>query len=107
MRRYTGPASAEELSDKDRLPGNGQVDLIISTARLRCMGYLRDPLSVLPCVGSDPASHEDLPTTELQVFGRDELEWAVLQQRGPTSLGRHEPAVLPFSDCCVSISRTS
>lgn len=65
-----------------------QVDLLVSTAQLRCIGYLRDPISVLPCVGSESDGKKWIPATELQLYGRPEYDWIVLQQRAPAALGK-------------------
>lgn len=72
-------------SDSRSVP---QVDLIIHNARLDCIGSLRDPHNILPCVGSDPYGNKSVMSSELQIYSRPEVDLVVLQQRGCTALGR-------------------
>lgn len=65
-----------------------QVDLFIYNARLENLGSLRAPSSVLPCVGSDPYAASASICSEIQIYGRPDTAYVVLQQRGCTALGR-------------------
>ena len=69
-------------------PPPSQADLLISTLGLPSRAHALSP-DVLPCVGVDAVGDGPAAVaTELQLYGRDGDDFAVLQQRAPAAVGR-------------------
>lgn len=75
-------------------------DLLIASLSLHRVGIF-DPRSLVPVVG---AREDDLPgvTTPLELFGRDDIDVAVIQQRSP-ALKVIKPSLTWISDTFFTV----
>lgn len=66
------------------------MDLLISTLKLSPLATVQEP-TLLPCVGNDAFQGEPgSMCTELEVYGRLDSPYAVVQQRSPAATGRQD-----------------
>ena len=67
-----------------------QVDLLIALLQLPRIATLQEA-SLLPCIGNDAfAGEHGSICTELEIYGRNSDQFAIIQQRAPAATGRQE-----------------